>query len=164
MTTATATCYRQLDGLIQAQSGWVICPEKYEGLCCQTGSDCLDEQICNNPKNSGPGGSGYYIGLCTVLRTLLPTVWKLELTIHHRTQRTRLPPAPPDALTIIGETSPTILVQTCGLVAGRTRLAITQQTRRSLPLHPSSCSLQHPHNRRQRRLQPAFQPAFLVRQ
>ncbi len=76
MTTATATCYRQNHGFIQTESGWVICPKKYEGLCCEVGSECLDEQICHNPKNAVPGGSGYYIGLCTVLRTLLPTVWK----------------------------------------------------------------------------------------
>lgn len=66
MTKGTATCYRQLDGLIQSQSsGWVVCPKSYAGLCCLNVDECLDEQICHNTKISGPGGSGYYIGLCT---------------------------------------------------------------------------------------------------
>ena len=99
---------------------------------------------------------------------------KLELNLHHyRTQRTTRPPAPRDAPTMIGEMSPTTLVRICGLVAGQMNLAIAQQTRLSLPLRPSSCSLQHPRNRRQplRDLQQSFrslrqpqpQSTFLVR-
>lgn len=64
--TSTAVCYRQTNGFVYSGYDLIICPGHYQGLCCYSGSECVDEQICHDPKNSSPGGSGYYIGLCMV--------------------------------------------------------------------------------------------------